>query len=383
MASTQCPQRQLTRWYPELERNLPHLSRPQRRTLALWTYAATLTEHIGSSTCAAFLATVFDTSENAFRQRLRECYRPAALKRGPRRRELEIQLVFGPLLRWALKLLRPPEVVLTLDPTLCRDRLAVLCVAVVAHGCAIPVAWTALRANEPGAWMPHWKPMLDRLHAVVPARTTVLVLADRGLQSPDLFAEIRALGWHPMMRLTRLGSWRERGAGGWTPLARMPLHPGESYVARGHLFSTKSLACTLVGVWREGFDAPWLLMTDLPPPRCERAFYGLRGWIEQGFRCAKAGGLRVERLRIEDPVRAERVWLVVAVSLLWTHAVGAAPIEGECFAEGFRRTLGVHRRGWLRLLGHVVRGGGLLLPRRVELAPYRVMTLAEIARPPT
>ena len=279
------------------------------------------------------------------RHRLREFYRPAALKKGTQRCQLDVRLLFGPLLGWVLQLLRPPEIVLALAPTLCRDRLAVLAVAVVAHGCAPPhrggvdpVAWTAVRAGRAGAWMPHWLPMLERLHAVVPKRTRVIVLADRGLQSTDLFEAITALGWHPMIRLTEAklrGTWRERGAAAWTKLSALPLTPGAYYLGRGHLFSTKPHACTLVAVWREGFGAPWLLMTDLAPKRCERAFYGLRGWIEQGFRCAKSGGLRCERMRIEDPERAERVWLVMAVSLLWTHAVGAAPMEAECFAEAF------------------------------------------------
>jgi hypothetical protein len=351
--------------------------------LALWSYAATITEHIGQTTCAAFLAEALGDHEDALRQRLREFYRPATLKRGTHRRELDVRLTFGPLLAWVLKLLRPPEIVLALDPTLCRDRLAVLTVAVVAHGCAIPVAWKAVVANEPGAWMPHWEPMLARLRAVVPDRTRVVVVADRGLQSRTLFREIAALGWHPMIRLTRLGTWRERGQTRWTKLSALPLWPGEHYVARGHLFSTKLHACTLVAVWRVGFDAPWLLMTDLAPKRCAKAFYGLRSWIEQGFKCLKSGGLRCERMRITEPERAERMWLVLAVSLLWTHAVGATPEESERLVEGVRRYLGAHRRGWVRLLGALARGVSLPLPRRVRWRPPRVPTLAEVARPPT
>jgi hypothetical protein len=78
------------------------------------------------------------------------------------------------------------------------------------------------------------------------------------------------------MRLTRQGSWRARGAKGWTSLTKLPVSPGEYYVARGHLFSTKLHVCTLVVVWRAGFDTPWLLMTDLPPARCLPRASGVR-----------------------------------------------------------------------------------------------------------
>lgn len=375
------PRAQVRRWALQIARHLPHLSAAERSTLALWSFAATLTEHLGQTTCAAFLADALGQREGTVRQRLREFYRPAAGKRGAHRRELDVTLSFGPLLRWALALLRPPELVLALDPTLCRDRLAVLAVSVVAHGSAIPVAWTAVHANEEGAWMPHWRPMLERLAAAVPDQTRVIVVADRGLQSRALFREITALGWHPMIRLTRLGTWRERG-GAWVRL-RDVVAPGEHYVGRGLLFRTTRHACTLVAVWRVGYEAPWLLMTDLPPGRCERAFYGLRCWIERGFRDAKSGGLRCERLRVTDPARAERIWLVLAVSLLWAHAVGATPEASERLVEGVRRRLGAHRRGWLRLLSALARGALLPLPRPVRCRPARVLTLAEVARPPT
>ena len=349
--------------------------------LALWAYAATLTEHIGQTTCAAFLAEALREPENTFRQRLREFYRPAERKRGLTRRQLDVRDSFGPLLRWAIWLLRPREVVLALDPTLCRDRFAVLAVSLVVHGCAVPVAWAIVRANEPGAWMPHWAPMLARLKEAVPTRR-VVVLTDRGLQSRPLFAEIRALGWTPVMRLTSNGTWRARGASGWTKLSALAVKPGEYYVAEGELFSTFRHRCTLVVVWRLGFDEPWLLMTDLSPDRCKKAFYGLRCWIEQGFRCLKSGGLRCERLRMLEPERVERVWLVMAVSLLWTHAVGATPEDAERLVDGVRRVLGVHRRGWVRLLGALARGASLPLPRRARWASPPTPTLAEMVRPP-
>jgi len=376
------PHAQITRWADHLARHLPHLSRPHRRTLALWSYAATLTEHVGSSTCAAFLAEATGAPEDPLRQRLRDLYRPAPAKRGRGRTDLDVTASFAPLLAWALWLLRPREIVLALDPTVCRDRLAVLTVALVTHGCAVPVAWAVVAAEAPGAWMPHWKPLLAALAPAIPRRTRVVVVADRGLQSTALFADIVARGWHPVIRLTRLGRWRERG-GAWVRLGDV-VRPGAHYVGRGHLFATRPFACTLVAVWRVGADAPWLLMTDLSVSACARPFYGLRSWIEQGFRCAKGGGLRCERLRITAPERAERVWLVLAVSLLWAHAVGASGAASEeagaVLVEG-RRVLGVHRRGWLRVLASAVRGGPLRLPRRAARDRTRSPTLEALARP--
>jgi len=40
----------------------------------------------------------------------------------------------------------------------------------------------------------------------------------------------------------------------------------------------------LLTVWSEGYDEPWLIVTDLAPPQTDAAWYGLRPWIEGGFK---------------------------------------------------------------------------------------------------
>lgn len=376
------PLDQCTRWFDTLATHLPHLSRAQRRTLALWSFAATLTQHIGSTTCAAFLARLFDQPFSNWRQRLREFYWEAPQKRGSSRRALTVEACFAPLLRWILTLYRANQLILALDATLVRDRLAVLSVSVVFRGSALPVAWRIMPANQKGAWIAPCQALFKQLSAAVPEAMEVLVLCDRGLQSRRLFEAITRQGWHPMLRLVRLGLWRETRQQHWHALATLLPGPGRYYLGRGHLFKTNPLECTLLALWEEGYEEPWLLATDLAPQRCAGSFsascYGLRSWIEQGFRCLKSGAYRCERLRMTDPVRVERVWLVMAVSLIWTHAIGSASqgaeisLGGELsglFQEGVRRVLGVHRSGWIELLVTALRGEKLPLPERLMCAP--------------
>ena len=70
----------------------------------------------------------------------------------------------------------------------------------VYRGCAIPVAWRILRANQRGSWMDPTVELLRKLAPAVPREMTVIVLCDRGLASPKLWNQIRAQGWHPYMR---------------------------------------------------------------------------------------------------------------------------------------------------------------------------------------
>ena len=338
---------------------------------------------------------LFEQPQANFRQRLREFYWPARQKPGAGRLELDAEACFAPLLRWILLLCRragrpPDELVLALDVTLIRDRLAIISLSVVLRGSALPVAWKILPVGEEGAWIPCCVRLLQQLRAAVEGDRSVVVVCDRGLQSPRLFRAISGEGFHPMMRLTRQGTWRPKGQSTWYRLADLLPGPGRYYLGRGELLKTKPLPCTLVALWEEGYEAPWLLMTDLAPSACRGAFYGLRAWIEQGFRGMKSGAYRCERLRVSEPARAERIFLVLSASLVWTHAVGsrAQRIEEPCalsavLVAGVRRVLGVHRVGWIELLVAALRGEALPLPEvlfvwpRPEAPPAEVVHLDE------
>ncbi len=77
-----------------------------------------------------------------------------------------------------------PRIVIALDASTLKKRFTVLCISVVYRGCAIPVAWKIVGAEEKGSWQPIWISLLSHLQASVPSTWTVLVLTDRGLYAP-------------------------------------------------------------------------------------------------------------------------------------------------------------------------------------------------------
>jgi hypothetical protein len=150
----------------------------------------------------------------------------------------------------------------------------------------------------------------------------VVVLSDRGLESPALFGAIVALGWHPLMRVKKAGKFRPTGWGQFYPLQQLAGRTGVSFNAAGLAYSGEKLRCTLLARWEEGHAEPWLVLTDLPPEAATAVWYGLRTWIEQGFKVIKGGGWKWDQTRMEDPERVERLWLVLAVATLWVVALG-------------------------------------------------------------
>ncbi|MEO9058810.1 MAG: hypothetical protein ABI396_11615 [Ktedonobacteraceae bacterium] len=116
------------------------------------------------------------------------------------------------------------------------------------------------------------------------------------------------------------------------------------------------------------------------PEEANVVWYGMRSWIEGGFKDTKRGGWQWHQTKMVDPARAERLWLAIAVATLWVLSVGgqadaSLPVSGlEALPLTHRarrtatkrsrpRMLSCFARGWLIIVGSLIRGDGLVVGR--------------------
>jgi DDE family transposase len=361
--------RAVYQWTEVVTTHLPHLSKPQAAVLALWSLGLVLARSCALSAVSLVLAQGLERKPNTVRQQLREFCYEAQAKRGGPRQELKVESCFAPLLAWVVRWWEGPQLALALDATTLGQRFVVLVLSVLYRGCAIPVAWTVLPAGEKHAWRREWLRMLRQVRVAVPRRFFVIVLADRGLYARWLFRRIVRLGWHPLLRINGGGTFRPAPSARYQPLRSLVPQPGTQWAGAGTAFvgPRRRLNCTLLARWEEGYVDPWLLLTDLAPTAGEACWYGLRAWIEQGFKITKRAGWQWQRTRMTDPHRAARLWLAVAVATLWLLSVGGEadatiPIETvlPLPVDGFRsqrqrqatrlRLVSIFRQGWMLLL---------------------------------
>lgn len=350
----------LSTWTSEVSNHMAHLSKAQATVLALWSFSMVLTRNSSVSAASVMLSALLGQPENTIRQRLREWYWDAATKKGAKRREVNVENSFAPLLSWILSKWSGSQLALALDATLLGDRLAVLAVSVLYRGCAIPVAWTVLVANQEHARRKEWLRMLRLLQGAIPADMRVIVLSDRGISRPWLFRRICRLGWHPVLRITSCGTFRPHNQATFQPLDRLVSQVGQVWQGTGTLYKTNPLKCTLLCRWETGYEQAWLLITDLPPQASQACWYGLRAWIEQGFKFIKSAGWQWHRTRMTDPQRAARLWLVVALATLWLLSVGGyaeqtvllatVPDLADIPHPTRTRQVSIFRRGWILIL---------------------------------
>jgi hypothetical protein len=98
-----------------------------------------------------------------------------------------------------------------------------------------------------------------------------------------------------------------------TPAHLVPC-PGRAWIGAAAVFGEQARQTgTLVIVWGYGHAEHWVLLTDLAPRQMQHGWYGLRMWIELGFRALKGVGWQWQRTRRTDPERVARHWLVLAL----------------------------------------------------------------------
>lgn len=301
---------------------LPDLRRSQLRGLALWVYGSVMAR----SSCQNAVATALMAFGNygSLRQYLREWLYDGEDRASPSKTQLDVRACFVPLLKWLLCWWHSDRLALAIDPTVKGDKVSAIVISVVYRSCAIPIAWHILPANKPGEWISPTLELLELLAPAVERDMTVIVMCDRGLRSRRLYRKICSVGWHPYVRQTLNITFCPDGG---TRIGARHLVPAPGYVwiGRGTAFSRPSIRRrgTLIVLWEMGQEAPCIVMTDLDPEDAGVSWYGLRFWIETGFRALKGVGWQWQNTRRTDPARVSRHWLVLSVATLLVLAYGS------------------------------------------------------------
>jgi len=328
--------KQIKKWENTIQKQLPILNKSQAYILTLWSFSMVIIKSCAITSVSFFLAFLFEdndeliaTKQNSWRQRLREFCYDREDKKGHKRRELNVQSCFPYLVKWIINWWDSNDsnqLAIALDATTLGLKFTILSVSIVYRSCAIPVAWTITKGNAKGEWNTHWLRMLKDIKASIPDHYVVFVMTDSGLCSPKIFRLVTRLKWHPLMRSNGSGYFKH-GDKYFQPIKSFAKAPKTSWQGHGLAFKKSRLKCTLIAHWEEGHDEAWFILTDLPPEASNACLYGMRAWIEHGFRVTKSGFWQWNRTKMEDPERASRYWLVISVGTIWTMSVGGQADE--------------------------------------------------------
>jgi len=359
----------LEEWKQTVAEQMPQLSTPQVTVLALWSFGMVISHSCGLTSVSSSLAFLLGVKENSVRQRIREWYYAKDDKRGEGRCEIEVSSSFVPLLQWILSWWPSDEkrLALAMDATNLGSTLVVLVISVVYRGCAIPIAWRVLPCGQKGSWKEVWLNLFSHFQGVLPEDWLVIVMADRGLYAHWLLEAIQKCNWHPFLRINGRIFFRPKDSSKFRALYLAFHRPGCTWSGVVTCFKTHPMETTLLVRWEAEFEEPWFIRTDLPAEQALPCWYGLRSWIECGFKQIKSAGWQWQYTRMVDPERATRFWLAIAVATLWVLSIGGeadANIPASSFealSENHIARRRAPQKSYVRLLSCFHRGVTIII----------------------
>lgn len=302
----------------QIENLLPCFHLSQRRNLALMVVGMVYAKSVNLPQIASF-APVGETQLEARVQRFERVLNCGKLV------PLEtLRAVAAKVLSSVSESSREPLMIL-LDRSMINDTLNLLWVAVAFGGRALPLGWVVV-PHEGNSSLGLQQELLSWLKECLPAEAQAVIVADREFHSIHLAQWIEEqLQLDYALRIK---------AGTVVELDGEKMKAGELAVA-GESFQVSAVKITtdkkleyrtnLTVHWKVGEEEAWLLATTLELAESVKT-YQKRFWIEEMFSDHKSRGLNLERTRLSDSHRLQRLLVAVTLAYLWIMEIGLAVV---------------------------------------------------------
>ncbi len=242
---------------------------------------------------------------------------------------IRVRSLYLPLVMAAISNWQEQRLYLALDTTVLWNRFCVIHLSVVCCGRAVPFLWKVLEHKSSSVAFSEYKLMLRLTARLLSQYPDIMLLADRGFANHELISWLQNRSWHYCLRLpcdvTLHGPRRH-------PIELMYLWPAKGEAVFYHnvgLWLDGECRCNIVLANVKGVKEPWAVITDEEPSLQTLWQYGLRFRVEELFLDSKSGAFKLEESRIRSTKALERLYLVVALALLFATTQGmAAQIQG-------------------------------------------------------
>lgn len=241
-----------------------------------------------------------------------------------RNQRIRVRSLYLPLVMAAISNWQEQRLYLALDTTVLWNRFCIIHISVVCGGRAVPFLWKVLAHKSSTVAFSEYKLMLKLAHRLLSEYPDIMLLADRGFANHELMSWLQDNSWHYCLRLpcdvTLHGPRRH-------PIELKYLWPAKGEAVLYHnvgLWLDGECRCNIVLANVKGVKEPWAVITDEEPSLQTLWQYGLRFRVEELFLDSKSGAFQLEESRIRSAKALERLYLIVALAILFSTSQGMA-----------------------------------------------------------
>ncbi len=242
-----------------------------------------------------------------------------------------------------------------MDRSMINDTLNLLWISVGFGKRALPLGWV-LVPHEGNSDLTLQQEILSWVKEILPEQAQAVIVADREFHSIRLAQWIeKELEFDYVLRI-RAGTYIEFDG---------ELLKTSEIAVSGESFQLKDVKVTkdvkveyrtnLTVHWAAAEDEPWVLATNLELAE-SIVIYEKRYWMEEMFSDHKSRGLNLEKTRLTDADRIQRLLIAVTLAYLWLMEIGFSVVctgkAKQVDNKGLERSISLCQIGlrWLREL---------------------------------
>jgi len=242
-----------------------------------------------------------------------------------------------------------------MDRSMINDTLNLLWMSVGFGGRALPLGWM-LVPHEGNSDLKLQQELLSWLKEILPAKAKAVIVADREFHS------IRLAEW--LEKELKLDYALRIKAGTYIEFDGELLKTS-AVAVKGESFQMSDVKITkdveldyrtnLTVHWAADEEEPWCLATNLDVEESLEV-YAKRFWIEEMFSDHKSRGLNLEKTRLTDANRLQKLLVAVTIAYLWLMEIGFSVVSAgnpkQVDNKGAERSVSLCQIGlrWLREL---------------------------------
>jgi hypothetical protein len=184
------------------------------------------------------------------------------------------------------------------------------------------------------------------------------LLADRGLSCLELIHLCRQVGWHYVLRIKQEEWFRKKyrqSFHNWLQCKYFIKKEGQEWYGEVILWKEHEFRTYMSICWEQGYEEPWILVSDLRSSHARVTDYGKRMKVEATFQDQKSRLLDIECCQFKRKEHLHRWLFIVFLAIWWLVQLGSSCLHHghrDLVDRADRRDKGIMRIGrlWFKLM---------------------------------
>lgn len=342
----------LTHWQKQVKELFPRLHSYQQETLA---YCVQGIVQTGTAVMQQVAETMTEYLDNETKMTSHE----KRMQRFTENERIDVDICWKTFLEKILPSFKGKKMILVLDPTPYTETSTIVYLGILVYTRVLPIAWCIMPQKE--EWdRGQWEIIETLFRQVAPylEGTECTLLADRGLSCLELIHQCQQVGWHYVLRIKQEEWFRKKYRQrfhNWLQCKYFIKKEGEEWYGEVILWKEHEFRTSMSICWEEGYEEPWILVSDLCASHARVISYRKRMKIEAMFQDQKSRFFDIECCQFKRKEHLHRWLFVIFLAIWWLVHLGSSCLHHghrDLVDRADRRDKGVMRIGrlWFKLI---------------------------------